>query len=204
MNKEVEGRSLREDLMMEKAVYCGMFNAFLWAAVCLGEPSAGAILEYSTLLGPRADSVPYAKYVGIGVDAAGCAYVSTSIPQTGFPTTPDAYQTTHSQTALDRNLNGHYDMFLSVIDASGGKLLYSTVLGGTDYDTGQALVLDQHNGVYIAGTTRSADFPTASGAFQRAYSGLGEGPCGGDVFVVKLNLGILKTENGGADSQTGS
>ena len=51
--------------------------------------------------------------------------------------------------------------------------------------------MDQDHCLYVAGTTRSADFPTSEGAFQRSYSGLGQREHGGDVFVVKLDMGAL-------------
>ena len=75
MNKEVEGRSLRGDLMIEKAVHCGVCNTFLWASVCLGEPSVEVVPAYSPLIGPRAGFARHVEHVGMGVDAAGRAYV---------------------------------------------------------------------------------------------------------------------------------
>jgi hypothetical protein len=51
--------------------------------------------------------------------------------------------------------------------------------------------LDPYNNLYVAGTTRSTDFPTTEGAFNRTYSGLGRGQYGGDVFVVKLDMGAM-------------
>jgi hypothetical protein len=84
----------------------------------LSAADSNSVLQYSTLLGPRKDDIPYAKYVGIGVDASGCAYVSTTIPKTGFPTTPDARQKNLSQTAITK------------LSADGSKLIYSSFFGG--------------------------------------------------------------------------
>lgn len=109
-------------------------------------------------------------------------YVTGRTKSSDFPTT---------ENALDTGNRGDHDVFISVLDASGGILLYSTLWGGKGYDTGQDLVVDRDHYVYVAGTTRSADFPTSEAAFQRDYSGRGEGEHGGDVFVVELNLGIL-------------
>lgn len=138
----------------------------------------GSRAIWSTYLGGKSDDMSK----NLTVDAIGNVYVTGRTRSSDFPTT---------HTALDRSHNGHFDMFLSVVDASGGKLLYSTVMGGKDYDTGQALVLDQHDGLYIAGTTRSPDFPTTDGAYKRTYSGRKAKKFGGDVFVCKFDLESL-------------
>jgi hypothetical protein len=51
--------------------------------------------------------------------------------------------------------------------------------------------LDQHNGLYIAGTTRSADLPTTDAAYKRTYSGRKTKKFGGDVFVCKFDFEYL-------------
>jgi DNA-binding beta-propeller fold protein YncE len=137
--------------------------------------STGSHVIWATYLGGTGDD----RLKDVSVDDAGNVYVTGRTQSTDFPT---------HETALDKGNNSNFDMFVSVLDASGGKLLYSTVMGGNNYDTGQVLVLDQHNGLYIAGTTRSTDFPTTEGAYKRTYSGLGEGRYGGDVFVLKLDM----------------
>ncbi len=138
----------------------------------------GSHAIWATYLGGTSDELPK----DLTVDGDGNVYVTGRTRSRNFPTT---------RTALDRSHNGHHDMFLSVIAASGGKLLYSTVMGGKDYDTGQALVLDQHNSLYVAGTTRSAVFPTTHGAYKRTYSGYKTKKFGGDVFVCKFDFGFL-------------
>jgi hypothetical protein len=146
---------------------------------------------YIFKLDPTGSQAVWATYLGgeasdrvkdVAIDALGNVYVTGRTKSSDFPTT---------QTALDTGNHGDHDVFVSVLDASGGKLLYSTVLGGGDFDTGQDLVLDLDNNLYVAGTTRSVDFPTTVGAFQQAYSGLGRGRYGGDVFVVKLDMGAM-------------
>jgi hypothetical protein len=81
------------------------------------------------------------------VNSLGNVHVTGRTRSVNSPTT---------QISLDKSHNGQHDMFLSVIDSSGRRLLYSTLLGGSDYDTGQSFVLHQHNNPPIAGTTHSA------------------------------------------------
>jgi len=146
---------------------------------------------YIFKLDPTGSQMVWATYLGgsasdrlkdLTIDAQGNVYVTGRSKSSDFPTTG---------MALGTGNNGDHDVFIAVLDASGAALLYSTVLGGKGYDTGQDLALDQDHYLYVAGTTRSADFPTSEGAFQRSYSGLGQGKYGGDVFVVKLDMGAL-------------
>ena len=69
-------------------------------------------------------------------------------------------------------------------------LSYSTFLGGSGDNFGNAIALDKSGNAYIAGGTTSSDFPATSGAFQSTYQGdNGSGYQGvvGDAFVTKLN-----------------
>ncbi|MEJ2210026.1 MAG: PKD domain-containing protein [Anaerolineae bacterium] len=66
------------------------------------------------------------------------------------------------------------------LNGPGTGLVYSTLLGGGDADYGRGLALDAAGSTYVAGATRSADFPTTPWAFDRQYDG------GWDGFVAKL------------------
>jgi len=64
---------------------------------------------------------------------------------------------------------------------SGSALAYSTFLGGTAADVGNAIAVDEKAQVaYVTGSTESGDFPTAAGAFDTTFAG------SGDAFVTKL------------------
>ena len=60
-------------------------------------------------------------------------------------------------------------------------LSYSTYLGGSGYESGQAIAVDGAGNAYVTGDTASADFPTA-GLLQPSF---GSGTS--DAFVAKLN-----------------
>lgn len=62
----------------------------------------------------------------------------------------------------------------------GIGLFYSTFLGGTGYDVGEAIAVDASGAVYVTGTTESMRFPTTSGAFDTTHNSRE------DAFVTKL------------------
>ncbi len=74
---------------------------------------------------------------------------------------------------------GTYDMNLPlVIDPI---LSYSTYLGGSSDDAGNAIAVDAVGNAYVTGYTYSANFPTTGGVLQGATGGKQ------DAFVAKLN-----------------
>jgi hypothetical protein len=133
--------------------------------------ATGSALTYSTYLGGRSGAVAWA----IAVDAGGNAYVAGRTEANDFPTTPGAFQTTAA---------GGVDVFVTKLNRSGTGLIYSTYLGGEgqDDDLGGGIAVDARGNAYVAGHTKSLQFPTTAGAFQPAYGGgLWDG------FVAKLN-----------------
>jgi len=149
----------------------------------------GAI-SYSTLLGGSDNDAGY----GIAVDNAGNAYVTGSTGSTNFPTTTNAYSATAA---------GSSDAFVTELNASGSALVYSTLLGGSDVDSGAAIALGGANRVYVTGSTSSADFPTTS-SYRAANNS-------GAVFVAALNTAasgasslVYSTLLGGNGFDTGS
>ncbi|MGI6482770.1 MAG: SBBP repeat-containing protein [Methanobacterium sp.] len=126
-------------------------------------------LQYSTYLGGNRRM---SSGRGVAVDGDGNAYITGSTYSTDFPTTLGAYQNTNK---------GGSDAFVSKLNPSGTGLVYSTYLGGTNYDYGYGVAVDGDGNAYITGETSSTDFPTTSGAFQTSYAGDWE------VFVSKLN-----------------
>jgi hypothetical protein len=143
--------------------------------------SDGGTLDYSTFLrGSSSDSGS-----GIAVDGNEVAYITGVTGSSNFPTTVDAYDTTH---------NGANDVFAGKITADGSSLAYSTFLGGSGDDSGRYLTVDDSWMVYVTGKTGSSNFPTTPGAFDTTFSGLICGtppntyPCP-EVFVAKLAMG---------------
>ncbi len=133
------------------------FNGFYDAFVTKLDAS-GAALGYSSYLGGG----EYDAGQGIAVDGAGSAYLTGYTQSADFPTTAGAFDTTY---------NGGVDAFVTKLNASGAALVYSTYLGGSDDDFGNAVALDGAGSAYLTGYTRSADFPTTAGAFDTTFNG---------------------------------
>ncbi|MEP7327020.1 MAG: Ig-like domain-containing protein [Gemmatimonadota bacterium] len=113
----------------------------------------------------------------IAVDAAGNIYVTGGTVSPNFPTTPGAY---------DRSHNGLYDAYVTKLNPQG-QLIWSTFVGGPNYDRAYAIEVDAQGFVYIAG--RAGDqFPVTAGAFQTAFNGSPDVPPYGpqDGFVCKI------------------
>ncbi len=123
------------------------------------------VLVYSTYLGGSGSDVPH----GIAVDTAGSAYVVGNTASTSFPT----------QSPHQASLQGLQNVFVTKLTPAGNALVYSTYLGGSGSDFGQAIAVDAAGSAYVTGYTESTNFPTQS-AYQPASGGYS------DVFVTKL------------------
>ncbi|MFF2090574.1 SBBP repeat-containing protein [Paenibacillus sp. NPDC058174] len=81
-------------------------------------------------------------------------------------------------------------------------IIYSTFLGGSGFEEGLAIAVDDFGHAYVTGSTTSTNFPLTPGAFQTTMAGVE------DVFVTKLNqtgTGLLySTYLGGSSLDSGS
>ena len=136
-----------------------------WDAFITKLDSSGSALSYSTYLGGSGSD----HGEGIAVDGSGNAYVTGDTWSSDFPT----------QNPYQRTLAGEQDAFIAKF-ASSGSALYSTYLGGNDYDHGYGIAVDGSGNAYVTGNTWSSDFP-----MQNPYQGTKAG--GSDVFVTKLS-----------------
>ena len=152
--------------------------------------ASGTNLVYSTFLGGTDRDWGY----GIAVEEGGDAYVAGRTLSSDFPMTSGAFDTSY---------NGDYDVFVTRINAAGSDLVYSTYLGGSDLDrlTWESITVDEDGNAYVTGQTRSTDFPTTVGAYDRVYNG------DGDAFITKLNSAgsglAYSTYLGGSDPDWG-
>ena len=143
------------------------------------------VIEWSTYLG--GDEWEYGNYVA--VDSEGNIYIIGETKSSDFPT----------KNAFDDTFNGgNSDAFL-VKFSKEGELLWSTFLGGSEWEHGNGLVVDKECNVYVTGTTASPDFPTKN-AFDAKYNG-------GDIFITKFSKEgelLWSTYLGGNDYDKGN
>ena len=139
---------------------------------------------FVTKLNPTGSAPVYSTYLGgssqgfgVVADASGNASITGYTQLPGFPTTPGAFQTGYG--------GGNSDAFVAKLNPTGSALVYSTFLGGTGDDFGQAIAVDSSANIYVTGGTRSPDFPATPGAFQTACGG--RNCSAGNAFVTKLN-----------------
>jgi Collagen triple helix repeat (20 copies)/Beta-propeller repeat len=144
----------------------GTFDAFVTKI-----NPAGTAIVYSTFLGGSGDDFGY----GIAVDDAGNTYVTGATSSTPFP----GVSGSSIQPAYG---GGPYDAFVTMINAAGTAIVYSTYLGGNGQEVGTGIAVDRAGSVYVGGWTSSTSFPGVNGSsIQPAYGG---GPI--DAFVTKI------------------
>jgi len=153
----------------------------------------GSFLVFSTYLGGSAND--YGN--GITLDASDDVFIVGQTFSTNFPTTAGAFQT---RCSPDSCASG--DVFVTELSSAGSNLIYSTYLGGTGKNQGNAIVLDTFGNAYITGYTQSLTFPVTKGAFQTTCK------CGQSVaFVTKLNTRgtglVYSTYLGGTNGDVG-
>jgi uncharacterized protein (TIGR03437 family) len=142
----------------------------------------GGSLVYSTFLGHGNEAA-----VAVAVDSRGLAYVAgnsgdacdSTDPVACFPTTANAvlpgsaFNHTTSPTNVQQG-----SAFISVFDAAGANLLYSSLFGGNGSPAGNnhptfgsGVAVDSSGAFYLVGTTASNQLAVTPGAFQTTYYG---------------------------------
>jgi len=164
--------------------------------------AAGDTLLYATYLGGNYDDAATA----IAVDDAGNAYVTGWTWAANFPTVNALKSRWSGEICVlavspsggnPMVMHPCEDAFVAKLNPAGGRLIFSTYLGGKNRDLGAAIALDAQANVWVAGSTRSDDFPVASPAQARHGGGTCELPTSSfnrtwarytceDAFVVKL------------------
>jgi hypothetical protein len=150
---------------------CKTIGSLCDSAFVIKLNASGSALVYSTYLGGTPLFESYETFgdqaLAIGVDAQGNAYVGGSAGTLDFPTTSGAFQATITPPNGPDYTHG----FLTKLNPSGSALVCSTFVGGTGSERVNGIALDVSGNVYVAGKTRSLDFPTTPGAVQQGPSG---------------------------------
>ncbi|HEY6293552.1 MAG TPA: SBBP repeat-containing protein [Terriglobia bacterium] len=137
--------------------------------------ASGSALSYASYLGGSA--ADFAQ--GVAVDSSGDVYVTGSTQSPDFPVA-NAFQIGNNNcTVVDAVTTCSADAFVAKVDPAGTTLVYSTYLGGSSADSGQAIAVDAQGNAYIAGYTYSSNFPVQN-PLQSSGGGI-------DAFVTELN-----------------
>ncbi|HEX6501924.1 MAG TPA: SBBP repeat-containing protein, partial [Terriglobales bacterium] len=148
---------------------------------CNGCTGGGTNNAFVVKLDPTGTTVIYSTYLGgdngdaafgIAVDASGNAYVVGSTHSGGgtghipFPTA-NAFQPTCAGGCTQG------DAFVTSLSADGSTLNYSSFLGGSGQEDGNAIAVDASGNAYVTGDTNSSaasgGFPVTTGAVQTTY-----------------------------------
>lgn len=134
----------------------------------------GGNLKYSTYLGGAASFLnPCEAVSAIAVDPRGNALVTGSTFAADFPLVAAIQGVRQSPDQVP-------DAFVTLLKYSGDQILFSTYLGGNQFDAGQDIALDPQGRAYLGGRTTSTDFPLA---FARQASRSVDGV---DGFLLRL------------------
>jgi hypothetical protein len=137
-------------------------------AVVKMDPLCRSIV-YSTYIGGNA----YDEIWGMTVDTSGCVYITGLTDSENYPITAKAFQTSYA--------GGEDDVFVTKLRQDGVGLVYSTYLGGQDFDEAYSIQTDGKGCAVICGFSRGGDYPTTANAYAPTPPGYDDG------FVTKLN-----------------
>ncbi len=151
---------------------------------------AGAEDAFVVKFAASGTNVIYSRYIGgAGRDYATdvitylagepvlVGYTTSSL----FPTTTNAVQPLFNGTT---NGSFAYDAFVTIVGGTNSAINYSSYLGGTNDDFAFRAATDGSGAIYVAGSTRSSNFPRSS---TNLYSSVTTNTLTPDAFVSKLN-----------------
>ncbi len=127
----------------------------------------GGSLAWSTFLGGNALDIGY----DIISDSAGFAVLSGYSYSTDFPVSAGCFQD---------SLAGKNDNIIARFDPTGA-LDWATYFGGSQYDYGWGIAVDDSNRIYTSGETSSSDLPVTAGTLNGALDGAN------DMFVTRFS-----------------
>ncbi|MCK5252277.1 MAG: SBBP repeat-containing protein, partial [Thermoplasmata archaeon] len=134
-------------------------------------------LQYSTYYG----GVSIDNGRGLDIDEAGNVYLSGYTMSRDFPTTPGAYCETREAGRKDT------DAYIMALPPSLDRVLYCTLIGGTENEGYTTLNIGMDGFVYFSGYTKSDDLILPPNAYSKEYLGEQDG------LIIKMdkNLGQI-------------
>jgi hypothetical protein len=129
--------------------------------------AAGTAELYSTYLGGDARDQANA----IALDSTGRVFLAGLTYSTNFPVTSGAFRSARGggNCPIGGSAAPCADAFVTVLDATGTGLDYSSYLGGSGNDQGKGISVDPSGKVFVTGSAGKPDFPTTPGAFKTTF-----------------------------------
>jgi uncharacterized repeat protein (TIGR01451 family) len=138
----------------------------------------GGKIFYSTYLGSAFDDAAN----DLAVDPSGNAYITGMTAATSSSPFP-------APTGTTLTYHGAADVFVAKLNNFTGAITYSTLIGGSDEDSGGGIALDSSFNMYLTGSTNSANFPVVD-----PFPGFGTFRGVTDAFVLKITAGTSTLE----------
>lgn len=113
---------------------------------------------FITKINALGDDLAYSTYIGgsnhdiatdITIDNKSNAYITGSTKSINFPT----------KNPFQPQKGGYYDAFVVKTNEYGNSLVYSTYLGGNNWDAGFHIKTDDEGNAFVTGCTKSLNFP---------------------------------------------
>jgi uncharacterized repeat protein (TIGR01451 family) len=121
-------------------------------------PSQPPAVLYMTFLGGTGSDTS----AGIGVDNGGKAYIVGNTTSTDFPVSGTGYQNGPEAKGPQCASITCGSVFVTVLNALGSALVYSSYLSGNGNDLASGMTIDLNGDVFVTGTTTSNDAPAIS------------------------------------------
>ncbi len=126
----------------------------------------GNMLNYSTFLGGS----NWENAWGLTTNEQGNTYVCGRTNSSDFPV----------KNPVQDKKNEGFDIFITKFSTKGDSLIYSTFIGGNNYDDANRIKVDQNGNAYFTAFTNSSDFPVMN-PFDGTYNGKW------DSYIVKIS-----------------
>jgi hypothetical protein len=157
--------------------YDQSYNGFNDAFLIKMNPDGDSLIA-STFLGGNRDDFALSVKVMQDTSVVVTGYTTIAPDSAAFPATPDAFNEIYA---------GNIDGFITRFNKEINDIIWSAYLGGLNDDFPQDLAIGRDSTIYVAGLTRSQNFPTTDGVLYREYNDNNNSPQHSDAFVTQIS-----------------